>query len=49
MVSLGSAKYIKAIEEILTQGTGATKQREMYNKSNSFKYMMQSIREQFYQ
>ena len=49
MVSLGSIKYIRVIEEILKQGTGATKQRELYNNSGNFKYMIQSLKEQFYE
>ena len=49
MASLGSKKYIKVIEEILTQGTGSTKQRELYKSSGNFKYMIQSLKEQFYE
>ena len=49
MVSSGSKKYIRSIEEILSQGTGATKQRELYKKSGNFKYMIQSLKEQFYE
>ena len=37
MVSLGSVKYIRIIEDILMQGTGATKQRELYENSGNFK------------
>ena len=48
MVSLGSTKYIKTIEEILNQGTGATKQRELYNSSNNFEYMLQYLKKIFY-
>ena len=40
---------MKTIENILKQGTGATMQRELYKKSDSFEYMIQSIKEQFYQ
>ena len=47
--SLGSKKYIRVIEEILTQGTGSTKQRELYKSSGNFKYMIQSLKEQFYE
>ena len=47
--SLGSAKYIKTIEEILSQGTGSTKQRKLYNGSNDFNYMLKSLKELFYQ
>ena len=49
MTSLGSKKYIRVIEEILIQGTGSTKQRELYNSSGNFKYMIQSLKEQFYE
>ena len=49
MVSLGLIKYIRVVEEILKQGTGATKQRELYNNSGNFKYMIQSLKEQFYE
>jgi hypothetical protein len=49
MVSLGSAKYIKTIKEILNQGTGAKKQRELYNSSDNFEYMLQSLKKIFYQ
>ena len=49
MVSSGSKKYIRSIEEILSQGTGATKQRELYKNSGNFKYMIQSLKEQFYE
>ena len=33
VISLGSAKYLNIIEEILTNGTGATKKREFFKKS----------------
>ena len=49
MISLKSIKYIKVVEEILKQGTGATKQRELYKSSGNFKYMIQSLKEQFYE
>ena len=49
MVSLGTTKYIAVIQEILEQGTGALQQREIYNKSGSFEYMIKSMAEQFYQ
>ena len=45
---LGSSKYIKTIQEILIQGTGATKQRELYNSSNNFEYMLQYLKKIFY-
>ena len=48
MVYLGSTKYIKTIQEILNQGTGATKQRELYNSSNNFEYMLQYLKKTFY-
>ena len=49
MVSLGTTKYIAVIQEILERGTGALQQREIYNKSSSFEYMIKSMAEQFYQ
>ena len=49
MVSSGSVKSIRVIEDILIQGTGATKQRELYKRSGNFKYMIQSLKEQFYE
>ena len=49
MISLGSEKYIKIIENILIKGTGATKQREYYNNLGSFEHMIKSLKEQFYQ
>ena len=49
MVSLGSTKYIKTIKEILNQGTGAKKQRELYNSSDNFEYRLQSLKKIFYQ
>ena len=49
MVSLGSVKYIRIIEDILMQGTGATKQRELYESSGNFKNMIQYLKEQFYE
>ena len=45
---LGSSKYIKTIQEILNQGTGAAKQRELYNSSNNFEYMQQYLKKLFY-
>ena len=47
--SLGSAKYIKTVEEILNQDTGSTKQRKLYNSSKDFNYMLKSLKELFYQ
>ena len=49
MVSSGSIKYIRVIEDILMQGTGATKQRELYESSGNFKNMIQCLKEQFYE
>ena len=49
VITLGSKKYIKTVEEILNQGTGSTKQRMLYNKSNDFGYMMKSLKDLFYQ
>jgi len=45
---LGSSKYIKIIKEILIQGTGASKQRELYNSSNNYEYMLQYLKKIFY-
>ena len=47
--SLGSAKYINTVEEILNQGTGSPKQRKLYNSSKDFNYMLKSLKELFYQ
>ena len=49
MSSLGSEKSIRVIEDILMQGTGATKQRELYESSGNFKNMIQCLKEQFYE
>ena len=49
MSSLGSEKSIRIIEDILMQGTGATKQRELYESSGNFKNMIQCLKEQFYE
>ena len=49
MVSLGSAKYVKVIEEILIHGTGASQKRDIFKKSGKFEYMIQSMKERFYQ
>ena len=49
IISLGSEKYIKIIKEILDKGTGTTRQRELCNNSNNFKYMLQSLKETFHQ
>ena len=49
MVSSGSVKYIRIIEDILMKGTGATKQRELYESSGNFKNMIQCLKEQFYE
>ncbi len=49
VITLGSKKYIKTVEDILNQGTGSTKQRMLYNKSNDFGYMMKSLKDLFYQ
>jgi carboxylate-amine ligase len=49
VISLGSKKYAKTVEEILNQGTGSTKQRTLYNKSNDFVYMIKSLKDLFYQ
>ena len=50
MISLGLTKYIKIIEDILKKGTGSTTQRKLYDRSGKkFKYMIQTLKEQFYQ
>ena len=53
MFGRNNNKFIKNpfihVEEILKQGTGATKQRELYKSSGNFKYMIQSLKEQFYE
>jgi len=49
IISLGLTKYFKTIEDILINGTGATIQRKLYNNSGNFEYMIQSLREKFYQ
>jgi len=48
MASLGSSRYIRTIDEILTNGTGSNKKREIFSTSGSFEYMMRSLKEQFY-
>jgi carboxylate-amine ligase len=47
--SLGSAKHVKTIEEILNQDTGSAKQRKLYNSSKNFEHMLKSLRDLFYQ
>ena len=49
MISLGLTKYVNIIENILKKGTGATTQRKLYNRSGKFEYIIQSLKEQFYQ
>ena len=49
IISSGSSKYIKIIKEVLDKGTGSIKQRKLYNNSNNFKYMLQILKETFYQ
>jgi carboxylate-amine ligase len=49
IVYLGSKKYFNILEEILNTGTGSTKQRELYNSSKNFEYVLQSLKELFYQ
>ena len=48
LISLNLTKYIKIIEDILINGSGSTTQRKLYNSSGNFKYMIRSLREQFY-
>ena len=49
IISLGSKKYFNTIEKILNGAAGSTKQRELYNSSKNFEYMLQSLKELFYQ
>ncbi len=48
MISLGSAKYLSIVDEILTKGTGSSKKREFFMISESFEYVIRSLKEQFY-
>jgi len=48
MNSLGSKKYLAALEKILNNNTGSTKQRNLYNKSKNFQYVIKNLREEFY-
>ena len=48
MRTLGLTKYIKIIEDILLKGTGSSTQRQLYGGSGDFKYMLKSLKEQFY-
>ena len=47
IVSLGSKKYFNILEKILNGGTGSTKQRELYDSSKNFEYVLKSLKEQF--
>jgi len=47
MFSLGSKKYFKILEEILNDSTGSTKQRNFYNKSKNFQYVLKDLKEKF--
>ena len=49
IISLGSKKYFNTIEKILNGAAGSTKQRELYNSSKNFEYVLQSLKELFYQ
>ena len=49
IVYLSSKKYFNTLEEILNTSTGSTKQRELYNSSKNFEYVLQSLKELFYQ
>ena len=49
IISLGSKKYFGTLEKILNSDAGSTRQRKIYNSSNNFKYMLKSLKEQFYQ
>ena len=48
MNSLGSKKYLATLEKILNNNTGSTKQRNLYNKSKNFQYVIKNLREEFY-
>ena len=48
MISLGSKKYFKILEGILNDSTGSTKQRNLYNKSKNFQYVLKDLKEKFY-
>ena len=48
MISLGSKKFFKILEEILIDSTGSTKQRNLYNKSKKFQYVLKDLKEKFY-
>ena len=48
MITLGLTKYIKIIEDILIKGTGSSRQRQLYERSSNFKYMIKSLKEQFF-
>jgi len=48
MISLGSSKYLSTVDEILTKGTGSSKKREFFRTSESFEFMIRSLKEQFY-
>ena len=49
IISLGSKKYFNILEKILNGGAGSTKQRKLYNSSKKFEYVLQSLKELFYQ
>ena len=36
------------MEEILNNNTGSDKQRKLYANSDSFEYMLKTLKEQFY-
>ena len=36
------------VDEILTKGTGSSKKKELFRTSESFEYVMRSLKEQFY-
>jgi len=48
MNSLGSKKYLGVLEKILNHNTGSTKQRNLYNKSKNFQYVIKNLKEEFY-
>ncbi len=47
-VSLGLKKHFNTLEEIFYTGTGSEKQRKIYARSNNFKHMLKTLKEQFY-
>jgi len=36
------------LNKILSEGTGSTKQRQLYNSSKNFEYVIKTLKEKFY-